>query len=282
MMLMELRKVIPSFLRRVDIEDRGIAWSRYMAKNREAVDSASSELLKEIEPTSVDEVSLIDWDPDGERKMLAAMLYSQSQLGEAQLISVIDRMSSDEKISLAKSYVGDRSNRRHRPGRALERLDYRFDILSDYGGFRDMQRHRLLTIDWQSLTPYHGYEVPEDIKECGLADKYVGALERSKDLYEAMIEAFPEQASYAVSMAYRIRYVMQFNAREALHMLELRSQPQGHPNYRRVAQAMYRQISNVAGHNIVSGMFNFMDLTAAEEGRLQSERSLEDRRENRL
>jgi thymidylate synthase ThyX len=282
MMLRELRKVIPSFLRRVDLEDRGIAWSRYMAKNREAVASTSIELLKEIEPTSVDEVSLIDWDPDGERKMLAAMLYSQSQLGEAQLISVVDRMSSDEKYSLAKSYVGDRSNRRHRPGRALERLDYRFDILSDYGGFRDMQRHRLLTIDWQSLTPYHGYEVPEDIKECGLTDKYVSALERSKDLYEVMREAFPEQASYAVSMAYRIRYVMQFNAREALHMLELRSQPQGHPNYRRVAQAMYRQIGNVAGHNIVSGMFKFMDLTAAEEGRLQSERSLEDRRENRI
>ena len=253
-----------------------------MAKNREAVASTSIELLKEMEPTSVDEVSLIDWDPDGERKMLAATLYSQSQLGEAQLISVVDRMSSDEKYSLAKSYVGDRSNRRHRPGRALERLDYRFDILSDYGGFRDMQRHRLLTIDWQSLTPYHGYEVPEDIKECGLTDKYVSALERSKDLYEVMREAFPEQASYAVSMAYRIRYVMQFNAREALHMLELRSQPQGHPNYRRVAQAMYRQIGNVAGHNIVSGMFKFMDLTAAEEGRLQSERSLEDRRENRI
>ena len=134
MMLRELRKVIPSFLRRVDLEDRGIAWSRYMAKNREAVASTSIELLKEIEPTSVDEVSLIDWDPDGERKMLAAMLYSQSQLGEAQLISVVDRMSSDEKYSLAKSYVGDRSNRRHRPGRALERLDYRFDILSDYHG----------------------------------------------------------------------------------------------------------------------------------------------------
>ena len=177
--------------------------------------------------------------------------------------------------------MGDRTNRRHRPGRALERLNYRFDILSDYGGFRDMQRHRLLTIEWQSLTPCHGYEVPEDIKACGLTDKYVSALERSKDLYEAMIKTFPEQASYAVSMAYRIRYVMQFNAREALHMLELRSQPQGHPNYRRVAQAMYRQIGDVAGHNIVAGMFNFMDLTAAEEGRLQSERSLEDRRENR-
>jgi len=281
MMLMELRKVIPSFLRRVDIEDRGIAWSRYMKENRESMASVSTELLNDIEPTTVDEVSLIDWDPDGERKMLAAMLYSQSRLGEAQLISVIDRMSSEEKLSLARSYVGERTNRRHRPSRALERLGYRFDVLSDYGGFRDMQRHRLLTIEWQSLTPYHGYEVPEDIEACGLTDKYVTALERSKDLYEAMKEPFPEQASYAVSMAYRIRYVMQFNAREALHMLELRSQPQGHPNYRRVAQAMYRQIGDVAGHNIVAGMFDFMDLTAAEEGRLESERSLEDRRENK-
>ena len=235
-------------------------------------------LLGEIVPEPAEEVALIDWDPDGERKMLAAMMYPYSHLPERQLIDVVDRLTSEERLELVRRYVGERSNRRHRPGRALERLDYRFDILGDYGGFRDLQRHRLLTIEWQSLSPEHGYEVPEAVVSAGLTDRYDGVMERSSALYGLLLQDFPEQASYAVSMAYRVRYVMQFNAREALHMIELRSQPQGHPNYRRIAQAMYEQIASKAGHLAVAEMFSYIDLTAGEDGRLQAEKALDVRR----
>ena len=278
LMLTELRKVIPSFLRRVDVKDRGIAWSNYLETNQIAMKAFAESLLGDAAPMSVEEVELIDWDPDGERKMLAAMLYPYSHLPESQLIDVVDRLTNDERLDLIRRYVGDRANRRHRPGRALERLDYRFDILGDYGGFRDLQRHRLLTIEWQSLTPEHGYEIPEAVTSAGLGDRYDGVMERSSALYDLLLQDFPEQASYAVAMAFRVRYVMQFNAREALHMIELRSQPQGHPNYRRIAQAMYQQIATKAGHLAVAEMFSYIDLTAGEDGRLQAEKALDARR----
>ena len=99
--------------------------------------------------------------------------------------------------------MGERRNRRHRPGRAFERTGYRFDVLADYGAFRDLQRHRMLTIEWQRLTPEHGYEVPESIGEAELAEEFAGAMDRSAELHDAMAESFPEQAAYAVAFAYR-------------------------------------------------------------------------------
>tara|TARA_B100000287_G_scaffold336423_1_gene322103 strand:- start:771 stop:1508 length:738 start_codon:yes stop_codon:yes gene_type:complete len=235
-------------------------------------------LTKDIPTNPAPEVDLIDWDPDGERKMLAAMLYPYTQLPETQLVDLVDDMTSDQRLDLVRRYVGERGNRRHRPGRALERLDYRFDVLGDYGGFRDLQRHRLLTIEWQSLTPNHGYETPEAVMHAGLGERYSGVMERSRSLYELLLQDFPDRAGYAVSMAFRVRYIMQFNAREALHMIELRSQPQGHPNYRRIAQEMYQQIATKAGHGAVAEMFTHIDLSAGEDGRLQAEKALEVKR----
>jgi thymidylate synthase ThyX len=278
LMLTELRKVIPSFLRRVDIADRGGVWSQYLADNRDAVAAVAEGIFGDTEPEPVDEVTLTDWDPDGEDKMLTAMLYPYTHLPESQVRGVVEAMSADERAALVRSYVGDRSNRRHRPGRALEALDYRFDVLSDYGGFRDLQRHRLLTIEWQPLSPEHGYAVPEAVESAGLADRYHAVMERSASLYDALAPTLPAQAPYAVSMAYRVRYVMQFNAREAMHMIELRSQPSGHPNYRRVVQQMYRQIAERAGHRAVAEMMSFVDLSEGEEGRQGAEQALEARR----
>lgn len=278
LMLTELRKVIPSFLRRVDLEDRGVVWSQYLADNREAMTDVADRLFGEIEPDATGEVTLVDWDPDGETKMLAAMLYPYTHLPESQIVDTVEQMSSSDRMALVRSYVGERQNRRHRPGRALERLDYRFDVLSDYGGFRDLQRHRLLTIEWQALTPEHGYDVPEAVAAAGLSDRFHGVMERSASLYDALQAEVPAQASYAVSMAYRVRYAMQFNAREAMHMIELRSQPSGHPNYRRVVQEMYQQIATRAGHHAVAEMLSFVDLTAGEDGRQGAEQALAQRR----
>ena len=222
LMLLELRKVIPSFLRRVDVAERGVAWSRYLEANQSAMREFAELLTKDMPTNPAPEVDLIDWDPDGERKMLAAMLYPYTQLPETQLVDLVDDMTSAQRLDLVRRYVGERGNRRHRPGRALERLDYRFDILGDYGGFRDLQRHRLLTIEWQSLTPNHGYETPEAVIRAGLGERYSGVMERSRSLYELLLQDFPDRAGYAVAMAFRVRYIMQFNAREALHMIELR------------------------------------------------------------
>lgn len=279
LMLVELRKVIPSFLRRIDLPDRGGRWSRYIADTHRDTGDLVRALFPEA-PSSADDasVTLVDWDPDAEDKLLAAICYPHSHLSEASLQRKVSQLGTEERAALIAAYVGDRSNRRHKPGRAFERVDYRFDVLSDYGAFRDLQRHRLLTIEWQQLSPLHGYVRPDLVDEAGCGDAFDMTMERSARLHDALFESFPQQAAYAVSMAYRLRYVMQFNAREAIHMLELRSSSQGHPSYRRVALDMHRQIAEVAGHRAIAAAMTHMTTEAPELERLEAERRAESRR----
>ena len=278
MMLTELRKVIPSFLRRVDAPGRGEAWSEYLASTRDTTHDLVTSLLGDVPVEPSPAVVLTDWDPDGEDKLLAAICYAHSAMSESQLLERVRRLSSDERVSLITAYVGERANRRHKPGRAFERTDYRFDVLSDYGAFRDLQRHRLLTIEWQPLTPHHGFIRPDVVEEAGQAPLFDEAMDRAAALYDSLAPDYPTQASYAISMAYRVRYVMQFNAREAIHMLELRSSPQGHPSYRRVAIEMHRLIGEQAGHRAIAAAMTHVTTTAPELERLESERRAEVRR----
>jgi thymidylate synthase ThyX len=278
MILEELRKVIPSFLQRVDRPERGDAWSGYLEANRTAMEDLAAGLLAGEEPQERPDVTLVDFDAGAEEKLLAAMLYPYSRLPEDQIRARVREMGPEERLAVVGAYVGDRTNRRQKPGRALERLTYRFDVLADYGAFRDLQRHRMLTIEWQALTPHHGYVVPEAVVEAGCQGPYREAMERSADLHDALAGPFPSQAPYAVALAYRVRFVMQVNAREAMHMLELRTQPAGHPAYRRVCQDMHRLIEEEAGHRAVAALMGFVDHGGYGLERLEGERRAESRR----
>ena len=281
MMLEELRKVIPSFLARVDRPDRGQAGSAYLRSTRAAMEEVAGRLFGGERAEPRPSVTLVDYDPDAEDKLLAAMLYPYTDLPEDQVQARVRRLSADERAAVVRAYVGERGNRRHRPGRALERVAYRFDVCSDYGAFRDLQRHRLLTIEWQALGPRHGYTVPEPVEAAGCRPRYEEAMERSASLHDALAEGFPAQAPYAVALGYRVRYCMQMNAREALHMLELRTAPAGHPDYRQVCQEMHRLIAEQAGHRAVADLMRFVDHSASSLGRLDGERRAEVRRRQR-
>jgi len=277
-MLGELRKVIPAFLTRVDQPDRGGRWSEYFAAARDGMDHLARTLTA-VEPQPRDEVTLTDFDPDGEVKIVAAALYSVSELPDDQLLQIARRLSADERVAVLRTYAGNRSNRRHRPGRAFERTTYRFDVLTDYGAFRDLQRHRLLTLEWQPLTPRHGYIEPDAIAEAGARDDWTAVMDGSADLYDAIVGAgLKAGAPYAVAMAYRVRFYMEMNAREAMHLIELRTAPQGHPAYRRVCQQMHTLIAEKAGHAAVAAAMRFVDHSEVELERLNSERALERKR----
>jgi len=288
LMLEELRKVVPSFLKRVDLPDRGGAWSDYLGATRDGTAALAAELLgggpsglagSAGDDSGAAEVTLIDFDPDAEVKMVAAMLYPHSHLAEDEIEQRVRSMSTEDRLRVVRAYTGDRSNRRHKPGRALERCSYRFDVLADYGAFRDLQRHRMLTIEWQSLSPRHGYVRPAGVVAAGCAEAFDASMGRSAALHDAMINDFPAQASYAVALGYRVRFVIQMNAREAMHLLELRTTPQGHAAYRRVAQEMHRLVAEQAGHHAVAEMMSFVDHTP-DPGleRLEAERRAEQRR----
>jgi thymidylate synthase ThyX len=278
-MLVELRQVIPAFLARVDQPNRGGQWIEYFAGSRRAFEHAARPILAGADAESSAEVTLTDFDPDGEAKVVAAALYPVSDLPDAQLAAMARRMSADERGALIRAYLGTRTNRRHKPGRAFERTTYRFDVLADYGAFRDLQRHRLLTLDWQPLSSRHGYTEPAAIEEAGALADWRQVMERSADLYETLMShGLRDVAPYAVVMAYRVRFYMDMNAREALHVIELRTAPQGHPSYRRVCQLMHRAIRDVAGHTAIADAMQFADHSEVELERLQSERNLEKKR----
>ncbi len=280
LMLVELRKVIPAFLRRVDLPDRGVAWSSYLDETRRATAGVAAEVVADEAATPRDEVTLTDFDPDGEAKVVAAALYAVSDVADDRLLEVAQKMSEAERRTVLDAYVGRRTNRRHRPGRAFERTSYRFDVLADYGAFRDLQRHRLLTLEWQRLSPRHGSVMPEAVAEARVDDRWRRALDASAALHDAIAAAgLVEVAPYAVAMAHRIRFYMEMNAREAMHLIELRSAPQGHPAYRRIAQAMHRLIGARAGHRALAAAMTFADHSEVALERLEAERAAERRRE---
>ena len=224
MMLTELRKVIPSFLQRVDVAERGGEWTAYLASTARRHGACGGTPLarratgRGAEPGSEPEVTLLDFDPDGEEKVLAAACFSHLRCSEREALVRVRRLSHNERVALLAAYVGERRNRRHRPGRAFERTDYRFELVTDYGAFRDLQRHRMLTIEWQRLGISLGYDMPDLVADSGLGEGYSEAIERAEDLYRTLAPDFGEQATYAVALAHRIRYIMQCNAREAMHL----------------------------------------------------------------
>ena len=278
-MLTELRKVVPAFFTRVDQPDRGGRWSAYFSDARSRMADVAARVTAGESMEARDEVTLSDFDPDGEVKVVAAALYASSALPDDQLLALARAMSSSEREAVLVAYIGDRANCRHKPGRAFERTSYRFDVLTDYGAFRDLQRHRLCTIDWQALSVAHGYTQPEAIVEAGGDAEWKQVMHACAEVHDALIAAsLPHVAQYAVPMAYRVRFVMDMNAREAMHVIELRTAPQGHPAYRRVCQQMHRLISERAGHHAIAAAMKYADHSTVELERLQEERRLEAKR----
>ena len=271
MMLGELRKVIPSFLTRVDLEERGKRWSKYLADVRADLEQIAADLPPAEDPGP--EVTLTDWDPDAELKIAAAALYAVSELPDADLTEIVRRMTKEERARIVAAMVGDRANRRHRPGRAMERTAYRFDIKCDIGAFRDLQRHRMMTIEWQRYSTRLGYELPDEVAAQGLEEDWRAIMDSAGELYEEVRDHLgPDVAQYVVPFGYYVRFVVEMNPRQAFHLIELRSQPAGHPSYRAVAHEMHRQIAEVAGHRLIADAMSYVDYTDIDLERLEGER----------
>jgi len=278
-LLAELRLVVPAFTRRLDQPERGGVWTAYLEATRAATAAAADRLLGAVVADAAPEVSLTEYDPEGEDKVVAAALYPHATLPDAQLLALVRGLDSAARAAVLRACVGERANRRHKPGRAFERTAYRFDVLTDYGAFRDLQRHRMLTIDWQPLSPAYGYRVPAEIETVGAAEPWRRVMDETARLHDAIVAAgLPAAAPYTVPMAYRLRFAVQLNAREAMHLIELRTSRQGHASYRRVCQEMHRQIAEVAGHRAIAAAMSFVDLSPAGLERLEAERRAEQRR----
>jgi thymidylate synthase ThyX len=260
MILEELKKVMPSFVARVEKPDRGGEWISYLEQRREATERWVGRLgLDRPEGSNAPSVELIDVD-GSEDELIAASLFESAGTSERAILDRVRALPPDEQAEMIADLAGDRPNRRHRPGRGWEAVRYRFEIVSDYGGFRDLQRHRMLTCQWQTLSPDLGAGIPDEVREAGAGSEYERALEISRAEYERLAGAGLEDAApYSLCLGYRIRYLLDLNAREAMHLIELRSGREGHPTYRAVAQAMHERIASV--HPAIAAAMTHVDAT---------------------
>jgi thymidylate synthase ThyX len=276
--LTQLRTVIPAFVSRVDRPDRGLLHAAYLHDTEAATAAQGAALLSPMSPQpQPPEVRLCEWDPDGEAKVVAHALWSSAHRSYEDVAREVAGMSSEQRRHVLDAYCGTRTDRRHTPGRALEATSYTFEVVCDYGAYRDLQRHRMLTLQVQPLGVELGWSLPDEITDAHLNDQYATVMHESATLYRALRSVVPDAGPYAVSLAHRIRFMMVLNAREAMHVIELRSQPQGHVSYREVAQQMHTAIAQ-AGHTAIAEMMIFTDHSRSDAGRMNAERRLEARR----
>ena len=243
----ETRKVVGTFLERADKPERGGALVAYKASTYTAVKKLADELLPDAHTSDQDPVTLVDFWPKNELELAADMLYEHSDMPLQEIKKHVSTLSIKHKEQIMRTYIGERLNRRHRPGRALEKAHYSWDLVCDYGIFRDLQRHRMVDdMEWQLLTPRYGYEIPELVEEAGLTEQFEKCFEISLELYSTLQAAgYGVEAQYATLLGHRMRWKVTYNAREAFHLHELRTSPQGHPGYRKLVLAMHEKLTEV-------------------------------------
>ena len=271
-----LDQVIPEFVSRLDRDDRQERWVEHLRRRRLGAEETARALdgghLEDAGPEQANQVRLLEHEADGEAKVIAAGAAPYSERTMDSLVDQALRMAPVETEATLQDLAGTRTNRRHRAGRAFEHTSYLFEVTSDYGAFRDLQRHRMLTMDWERLGVRRGLETPAAIGEMGAGAEWERAMDRAALAHwDVQRDCGSAAAQYAVPMAFRIRFTMRMNAREAMHMLELRTQPAGHAAYRRICQEMHRLIRDEAGHTGIAAAMRHVDHGDVELERMSAE-----------
>jgi len=273
----ELDTTIKSFVRRAD-DKYGKAFQKYL---RDIKNKSKLITTKEIKPKPTTGVitNLVDYESEkiAMDKIITSIMYEQSPSTSYQnILQQVKKFSKEKKIKIINEFAKLRTNRRHRPSRAFENVYYTFDLCNNFGMFRDFHRHRALTLERQLLTTDHGYNISNEIKILGIENDFKDCMNKTKETFEKIRKKYPEQGQYVVNFAYNYPYFMKFNLREACHLIELRTVPQGHADYRQVAQQMFRQINKI--HPNLSKIMKFVDLKEYDLERFESEKRTEEKR----
>jgi len=262
----ELSLVIPAFVRRA-LDDK---YGKPAAERMAAVRSATSRLAPHGEVASAGpSVRLLEFDADAERKVVAAALFPHSNLA-------MDEQTVDV-AALLDALLADRANRRQRAPRALEHATYTFEIVANFAAYRDLHRHRMLTQDRQLLGTDLGYDLAPGLVELNMAGDFSRAVEAAAQAHRRLERDLGQAlAQYVVPLAFHVRWYFRANLREIYHLCELRTTPQGHPDYRWVAQEMFRRVADV--HPRLARYARFVDLGPGDElERRKSERKIDDK-----
>ncbi len=271
----ELSKVIPSFIRRSSLTHH----------THQGFVSFNEALLTEIKQITLEHsqftpdstasgVQLINFDPDAVAKVAAAILFANSEHSLHSLFAYCKHLPEEEIHRILEAAANNRENRRHKSPRALEHANFTFEIVADFGVYRDLHRHRMLTQERQLLNCEHGFFIPNEILGTEMEQPYIEAMEMAKSAYDKISKELPEEAQYIVPMAYNIRWYFHVNLRALQWLCELRSSPAGHPNYRYIAQALAK--ATIRQFPAFERFFKFVDFDGYDMGRLgQEQRKVE-------
>lgn len=275
----ELATAIPSFVKRVS-DKHGDAYASYIAKSYRDTKKMASKLSfsESSHDNGLQRVELVDYDRDAELKIISSILYPHTHLPESKVREIVSKMGEEERKEILQAYVSERANRRHKPGRAFENGYYKFDIVGNYGMFRDLHRHRILTQERQMLTTRHGFDTPKELIEAGLESEFNDAMQAAKNAFERISAKLPAESQYVVPLAYKLRWYFLMNLREVYHLCELRSVRQGHPDYRLIAQKMFEEVSKV--HPNLAAFANFLDTNSYGLERLEAEKRIDKKTED--
>jgi len=262
----ELKTVIPSFVKRANSE-YGKQMSGYFSEVEKNMSEIATGMAKS---RKYEEVVLVDYDKEAYSKIIAASLYPYTALTLEELLVYAKNLSENEKREIITKYVGNRKNRRQKPGRGFESVYYTFEICTNFGAYRDLHRHRILTQQRQLLTTHLGYKIPQEIISAGYESEFRDVLEGANNAYEEIAKKYKKEAQYVVPLAYNIRWQITLNLREIYHLCELRSTQQGHPDYRSVAQKIYQKVREV--HPLLAEGMKFVDMKEYTFERLEAEK----------
>ena len=266
----ELSKVMPSFVRRAELSHKHQnSYAEFHDKMNEELHLMSEQYTSSIPPLNQPMVRLVNSDPDSPVKVGAALLFNQSNCGLMELQEMCRKLPKEDLSRIFEGASAFRQNRRHKSPRALEHAEFTFEIVADYGIYRDLQRHRTLTQERQLLSCDLGYYIPKEILDTDMEKDYREAMDRAKATYDEIAGELPEEAQHVVPMAYNIHWYFHINLRSLQWMCELRSSPAGHPMYRYVAQEMAKQVSHTFPE--FERFFKFVDYDGYELGRLGQE-----------
>jgi thymidylate synthase ThyX len=275
----ELDTTIRSFVKRAD-DKYGKVLQKYLNDLKTNATNLNKKYLKTRKSLNF-LVNLIDFQSEqkAEENIISAILYDQAQgISYKDILVQVKKIGPTSRKKIIQSFANLRQNRRHRPSRAFEMAEYTFDFLTNFGMFRDFHRHRVLTLERQLLTTDHGFCIPDEVRSLGIKKDFEDCMYKSKEVFDMIFQKMPEQAQYVVNFAYNYPFFMRLNLREATHLIELRSVPQGHPDYRKVAQDMFKLIKKV--HPNLSAIIKFVDLNEYKLERLEAEKRIEEKRKN--
>ena len=275
----ELDCVIPSFIKRVN-EKHGKSLQLFITNTNREISKMTDKYLGNLQPDySPQDVRLIDYtdNKDALVKVASAILYENAH-GQSlyDIIKLVKSFTQEKIKEIIFAYTKFRGNRRHRPGRAFEMVEYLFEMFTNFGMFRDLHRHRILTIERQLLTTKHGYDIPKEVIYSGIEKDFKDCMYLSDNVYRKLAKTMPYEAQYAVNFAYKYPYFIKINLRELYHMVELRTIAQGHPDYRYICQEIYKKVNDV--HPLLTKGMKFVDLNRYELGRFETEKRSEMKR----